>query len=279
MSNLISVIVPCFNQASFLDETLNSVLNQTYSHWECIIVNDGSPDDTEKVSKKWTNKDSRFKYICKENGGLSSARNKGLDIAKGDFIQFLDSDDLLRFDKFQKSIDAIEKNSADIAITNFIRFKKSLNHLKKAFCKLEEQTFSFESILLQWDRDFSIPIHCGLFRRTVIDGISFNEKLKAKEDWMFWIQTFENNPKVSFINENMAQYRMHSNGMTKNSGLMEENQKKANLLIYNSLNEYYKERFFERLINELEHSKREYKNFKDNVFYRKIFNKFKNLFL
>ncbi len=278
MSYLISVIVPCYNQANFLDETLYSILNQSYSYWECIIVNDGSPDDTENIAKKWTNKDSRFKYISKENGGLSSARNKGLEIAKGDFIQFLDSDDLLQSDKFQKSIDAIERDAADVVITNFIRFKKNLNQLKKAFCKLEEQSFSFESILLQWDRKFSIPIHCGLFRRTTIGNIVFNEQLKAKEDWMFWIQTFKRNPKVSFINENMAQYRMHNKGMTKNNSLMEENQRNAYLLIYDSLDDHYKEKFFERLIHELEHSKHEYRKFKDNIFYRKIFYNIKKLF-
>ena len=108
MSYLISVIVPCYNQANFLDETLNSILNQSYTNWECIIVNDGSPDDTENVAQKWTNKDHRFQHISKENGGLSSARNSGLEVAKGDFIQFLDSDDLLSSDKFQQSIDAID---------------------------------------------------------------------------------------------------------------------------------------------------------------------------
>jgi glycosyltransferase involved in cell wall biosynthesis len=278
MSYLISVIVPCYNQANFLDETLNSILNQSYTNWECIIVNDGSPDDTENVAKKWTNKDHRFKYISKENGGLSSARNSGLEAAKGDFIQFLDSDDLLSSDKFQKSIDAVEKDGADVVISNFIRFKKNLNQLKKAFCKLEEQTFTYESILLQWDRRFSIPIHCGLFKRETIGNVRFNEKLKAKEDWFFWIQTFKSNPKVSFINENMAQYRMHNKGMTKNNALMEENLRKAYLLIYNSLDDNHKEKFFERLMHELEHSKQEFKKFKDNVFYRKIFYKFKKLF-
>ena len=124
MSYLISVIVPCYNQAHFLDETLNSILNQSYTNWECIIVNDGSPDNTENIAKKWMKKDQRFKYISKENGGLSSARNHGLKVAKGDFIQFLDSDDLLSFDKFKKSINAFKNQDAAIVITNFIRFKK-----------------------------------------------------------------------------------------------------------------------------------------------------------
>lgn len=90
---LISVIVPCYNQAQYLDECLQSVLEQTYQNWECIIVNDGSPDNTEDVAKKWTEKDRRFKYLKKENGGLSSARNAGIEAAQGEWILPLDADD------------------------------------------------------------------------------------------------------------------------------------------------------------------------------------------
>lgn len=278
MSYLISVIVPCYNQAHFLEETLDSILNQTYTNWECVIVNDGSPDNTESIAMEWVKKDQRFQYVKKENGGLSSARNKGLEIVKGDFIQFLDSDDLLSSDKFEKSIEVIEQENAEVVISNFIRFKKNLNQLKRAFCKLEDQTFTYETILLQWDRLFSIPIHCGLFKRTTIQNVRFNERLKAKEDWMFWIETFKSNPKVSFINQQMAQYRMHSQGMTKNNDLMEQNLREAYVLIYKTLDESFKEKFFERIMLELEHSKREYKTFKEGLFYRKLFNKIKKLF-
>ena len=100
---LISVIVPCYNQAQYLDECLQSVLDQTYTDWECIIVNDGSPDHTEEIAKKWVEKDTRFIYLFKENGGLSSARNAGIEIAKGEWIQFLDCDDILKKEKFEIS--------------------------------------------------------------------------------------------------------------------------------------------------------------------------------
>lgn len=70
MKFFVSVIVPCYNQAKYLSEALQSVLDKTYENWECIIVNDGSPDNTEEVAKQWVEKDSRFKYFYKENGGL-----------------------------------------------------------------------------------------------------------------------------------------------------------------------------------------------------------------
>ena len=95
MNPLISVIVPCYNQAQYLEECLQSVLDQTYQNWECIIVNDGSSDDTEEIANKWSKNDERIKYIYKENEGLSSARNLGVKISLGEFIYFIDSDDSL----------------------------------------------------------------------------------------------------------------------------------------------------------------------------------------
>ena len=87
MNPKVSVIVPCYNQAQFLAETLDSVLAQTHENWECIIVNDGSTDNTETVAMDYCDRDKRFVYLKKENGGLSSARNAGLDIAQGDYVQ------------------------------------------------------------------------------------------------------------------------------------------------------------------------------------------------
>jgi len=90
---LISIIVPCYNQAQYLEECLQSVLDQTYQNWECIIVNDGSPDNTEEVAQSWTERNSRFKYFRKENGGVSAARNFGIEKAEGEWILPLDGDD------------------------------------------------------------------------------------------------------------------------------------------------------------------------------------------
>ncbi len=104
MNPLISVIVPCYNQAQYLEECLQSVLDQTYQNWECIIVNDGSPDHTEEIAKRWLEKDNRFRYIYKDNGGLSSARNAGIREAKGEYLFFLDSDDSLNGNLVFKSL-------------------------------------------------------------------------------------------------------------------------------------------------------------------------------
>jgi glycosyltransferase involved in cell wall biosynthesis len=93
MSNLlVSIIVPCFEQAQYLDEALLSVLDQTYTHWECIIVNDGSSDNTEEIAKRWVEKDGRFLLINKNNEGVCIARNTAIEKAKGVYILPLDAD-------------------------------------------------------------------------------------------------------------------------------------------------------------------------------------------
>lgn len=110
MSNLVSIIVPCYRQAQYLDEALQSVFDQIYTNWECIIVNDGSPDNTEGIAQEWVTKDNRFVYLYQENAGVSSARNKGIIIAKGKYIQFLDGDDILEANKINYQVQILDDN-------------------------------------------------------------------------------------------------------------------------------------------------------------------------
>lgn len=215
MNPKISVIVPCYNQARFLDESLQSVLDQTYENWECIIVNDGSPDNTAEAADKWAQKDSRFRYLYKENGGLSSARNAGLEIITGDYVQFLDSDDILVNTKFSDSLNLIQEKEA-IVVSNFCLFDDSdKQKLLPPFCKLSQDLLNFESILYQWDFTFTIPIHCGFFPKSLFENIRFNENLKAKEDWLFWIQIAQKNINFIFLDAPLALYRKHARSMSR----------------------------------------------------------------
>jgi len=217
MKPLISIIVPCYNQAQYLDECLQSVIAQTYENWECIIINDGSPDNTDEIANKWLKKDARFRYISKENGGLSSARNAGLRIAKGSFIQFLDSDDFLENNKFEESIECFnQKPDLDVVITNFSTISEYSKKIMPSH-QLSAIQFTFQSVLKEWDFTFAIPIHCALFKIKSIGDIRFNEQLKAKEDWFFWIQFFYKNQKSKFIDRYLVCYRMHKDSMTKSS--------------------------------------------------------------
>lgn len=223
----ISIIVPCYNQAHFIEESLFSVYNQTYHNWECIIVNDGSTDETERKALEWTAKDERFKYIKKQNGGLSSARNEGIKNITGDFVQFLDCDDFLYSEKLEKSEKRVSQQEKTVIITDFQRFDESTKTKIDPHCKILEKHLSQEEILLNWDFEFSIPIHCGLFSVDLVQKFCFDEELRAKEDWLFWLQVFGENPKVEFIKEYLVAYRMSSSGMTNNERFMQDNRIKA----------------------------------------------------
>lgn len=111
-STLVSIIVPCYNQAIYLSETLDSVLNQIYNNWECIIVNDGSTDNTKDVALSYCNRDSRFLYIEQENAGLSAARNAGVIRSRGEFILPLDSDDKIAPAYIYKAVECFEKDDS-----------------------------------------------------------------------------------------------------------------------------------------------------------------------
>lgn len=94
-NNKVSIIIPVYNVESYIDECLNSVVNQTYQNLEIILVDDGSPDKCPQICDNWVEKDNRIKVVHKKNGGLSSARNAGMDVATGSFLMFVDSDDFI----------------------------------------------------------------------------------------------------------------------------------------------------------------------------------------
>ena len=202
----VSIIVPCYKQAEYLDEALQSVLDQSYQNWECIIVNDGSPDDTDEVAKKWIEKDDRFVYLYKDNGGLSSARNAGIDKARGEFILPLDADD------------KIGSNYVTLAVESFHEDAS----LKVVYCKAEK--FGEEEGL--WNlSQFSIydlahhnMIFCSAFFRKkdweLVDGFDLN-MIYGLEDWEFWIAILKNGGNVKCLNEVGFYYRIRDNSMAR----------------------------------------------------------------
>lgn len=244
INSKVSIIIPCYNQASWLTQTLQSVYEQTYTNWECIIVNDGSPDNTAEVAKEWEKKDARFKLIQKENGGLGSARNFGIENTSGEYVLFLDSDDLISPEKLSVSMNLLSSHDADIVVTNFYHLVN--NKVKPPFCVLKQDYLTFKEILLKWDHEFSIPIHCGLFKKSIIGDIRFNENLKAGEDWIFWLNVFKNNPKAVYTDQQLVCYRLHEQGITRNPEIMLENKRQTHLCIFKILDDESKVDFFDR---------------------------------
>jgi glycosyltransferase involved in cell wall biosynthesis len=245
---LISVIIPCYNQAQYLPGALDSILAQSYTNWECIIVNDGATDDTEGIAHQYVEKDKRFKYVFKTNGGLSTARNAGLKIATGQFIQFLDADDFLHPDKLRSSVNIInEYPECELVICNY-KYYNATNTVHIAEDNINRE-FTVESIIMEWDSTFTIPIHCALIKTSVLSF--FNESLKAKEDWLMWLDIFSKIKCFKFIDNAYAYYRLHDSSLTsKKNRIMEENTFLAYAVIYEKIQSAeLRKLFFQKLIN------------------------------
>lgn len=120
MQDLISVIVPVYKVEAYLDECVQSIISQTHKQLEIILVDDGSPDGCPAMCDAWAEKDSRIQVVHKENGGLSDARNAGIDAATGDYIAFVDSDDLIAPEMYEKMLAALKSENADICACNIL---------------------------------------------------------------------------------------------------------------------------------------------------------------
>ncbi|REG98269.1 glycosyltransferase family 2 protein [Flavobacterium aquicola] len=227
---LVSVIIPCYNQSEFLDETLNSILIQTYTNWECLIINDGSLDDTEKIAQEWIAKDNRFVYFKKDNEGVSSCRNLGLEKAKGDFIQFLDADDLLAENKLQLSIEAVHEYDVEVVCTNYFLFESHIAKAYPPFSQLGDFEFSFYNLARYWNNGFTIPIHCWVFNKSLLENIQFPLGLTAQEDWVTWLRIFQKSPKTFYIPQQLAFYRINPKGRTQTGGFFNETLEAINFL-------------------------------------------------
>lgn len=202
---LVSIIVPCYNQAKFLPETLDSVLAQTYKNWECIIVNDGSVDNTEQIAIHYCNKDIRFKYIKQENQGLAQTRNNGIKASNGYYILPLDADD------------KIGETYLEIAVHRFTDYPETT----LVYCNAE----LFGTINQPWDLpDYNYSdfiwrnsIFCtAMYKKTDYDKTKgYNPNMKyGFEDWDFWLSLLNEESVVYRINKTLFFYRQKNNSMT-----------------------------------------------------------------
>lgn len=203
---LVSVIVPCYNMGNYASDCINSVLAQTYSNWECIIVDDGSTDNTREISLQLTTLDDRIKYYKKENGGLSSTRNFGIKQANGQFILPLDVDDIISKNYVEEAVEAFNQNP----------------DLKLVYCEAEffgekngpwiQQEFNLKDLAR------TNMIFCtAMFKKE--DWVSVNgydENMKfGWEDWEFWISILKNGGEVKRLPLVGFFYRIRSTSMLR----------------------------------------------------------------
>ncbi len=212
MEVLVSIVVPCYNQAHYLKESLQSVLDQTFSDWECIIVNDGSPDNTKEVSKTWVKKDSRFTYLEKQNGGLSSARNAGIQIAKGEFILPLDADDILHPDYLQKAVPLLKENKHLGIVSCFSNF---------FYQNTSNVVFQLKPIGSTWEDLLFVNqlIATSLFKRECWEQVGgYDERMKKGfEDWDFWLSVTKKGYHYEIVHEFLFYYRKAKISMLQNT--------------------------------------------------------------
>lgn len=198
---LVSVIIPCYNQGKYVCETLDSVRRQTFKDFECIIVNDGSTDDSTTKIKSFCDKDDRFKLIDKVNEGVSVARNIAIRNSRGQYILPLDSDDLIAPEYLEKTVNVF-KNSPNVKVvytdTEFFGAKHGL-------FKLPE--YNFQRLLVR-----NILVCTAMFKRDDFDKtIGYNPNMNSGlEDWDFWITFLNDNDLVMKISEPLFFYRIKS---------------------------------------------------------------------
>lgn len=197
--DLISIIVPVYKVEKYLDNCIESIVNQTYKNLEIILVDDGSPDSCPKMCDDWAKNDDRIRVIHKENGGLSDARNAGLKIATGEYIGFVDSDDCIAEEMYEKLLNAIIEDESDIAACDIemIFDDRSKNVVMTPKIRLvlngseAEEAIITEKILKQ-------PVWYKLYKKSVINNIMF-EFGKLHEDVFWSYQVIGNANKVSII--------------------------------------------------------------------------------
>jgi glycosyltransferase involved in cell wall biosynthesis len=224
---LVSVIVPCYNQGRFLAEALDSVKAQTYPHWECIVVNDGSTDDTHPVARRYTEQDARFRYVEQENRGLPGARNRGLREMSGAYLQFLDSDDVICPEKFELQLDVLASASRPaLAFCDHRYGAEDDVHRTVERHTFYEPRFRMarpvEDIAARWETELSIPIHCFLFDSRLFRerGMLFDARLPNHEDWDCWMRVFASGPEVLLVPQPLVISRYHPRSMSRNAKRM-----------------------------------------------------------
>lgn len=204
---LVSIIVPVYKVEEYLNQCIDSIVNQTYKNLEIILVDDGSPDRCPQICDEWREKDSRIKVIHKENGGLSDARNAGLKIAKGDYIGFVDSDDQISLQMYGRLMQAMEETGAGIVECNYLKFEKQIPQMVYEKSK-NVQCYSTESALEQLiiERVFHHESWNKLYRKYIFETLCF-EKGKLHEDVYLTYQAFGMCEKIAKIDEVLYYYR------------------------------------------------------------------------
>lgn len=275
-NNKISVIVPIYNNEFFLNMCIRSIINQNYTNLEIILVNDGSTDRSLDICKKYAAEDKRIIIVDKENGGVSSARNKGLDIATGDYIGFVDSDDYISCEMYEKLYSAMVSSDADIAECGYFTAKPDYQITNENPLKEEVILGNYECSYNYLTKNNTTNFNVNkLYRRSILENTRYLE-LKYSEDYAFNVMAFYNCQKKVTI-KGCYYYYVQNPNSTCNKGFNEDKfdilksgkeaykfhesrfpqlNKYIVLYMLNNIRELYKELIDSNVLDKTKHKKR-----------------------
>lgn len=238
---LVSIIVPCYNQEQFINEALESVYGQTYTNWECIVMDDGSTDRSEEIIQQWISKDPRFRYYYKDNGGIVETRNFAIQCTAGEFILPLDGDDKIAPEYVAEAVNEFVKApETKLVYCNIIYFGK-VN--KRA----GSPPYSFETML------YENLIHQGaMFRKADYEktrGYN-NNMFEGLEDWDFWLELLNPEDKVVKLDGFYYHYRIKD--VSRSTLIDKEKNERLILQLFKNHEEKYL-RFFNPVRDHINH--------------------------
>lgn len=215
---MVSVILPVYNGGLYIGQAIESILSQTYKDVEIIVVDDGSTDNTERVVRSYEN----IHYICQDNSGPSAARNKGMAASEGDYIAFLDSDDLYKENKLEEQVKTFEQNKdVDIVYNDCIAVDKDLNYINTLISEgVYENEKDFLCMLL-FRQIVPVPASIMLRRKCFEEGCVYSERYKHTEDYEYIIRLAQKY-KFMYIPEPLYIYRRHENNLTNAHKIQEK---------------------------------------------------------
>ena len=214
---LLSIVVPVYKVEPYLEKCVNSILAQTYSNLEIILIDDGSPDNCGKICDDFTQKDSRVFVIHKSNGGLSSARNAGIEIAHGEYIGFVDSDDTIEPDMYEKLHHAIQRDKTDLAVCAVNYVYEDGKILKKPGLG-KDAIFHFPQAMVEMNlhRLFDMATWSKLYHRNLFDGLRFPVG-KLSEDYYVMFRILDRAQKISYVDATCYNYLQRKNSVTRSN--------------------------------------------------------------
>ena len=210
----ISIIVPVYKVEKYLRRCLDSIVAQTFTDWECILIDDGSPDNSGRICDEYAEKDKRFRVFHQENVGVSAARNKGLDEARGEWIGFVDSDDWIEKNMYEYLYNDAIETKADVVVCGFRgQHKKRI----KRMCGTEEA-----QILLFSTKGFGGFSFLRLVAAEMIGNVRYDTSVKYLEDVKFFYELFKKCKATYWDNEPLYNYFQREDSVTHKYGLTEE---------------------------------------------------------